>query len=579
MFGIRAGQVVAAQVAVAVVAAAVGRGMLAVGAAVLVAAVLLPVAWLRIRGRWLFEWLAIAVGHLTRRRVLPPAAAPGALLALVAPDASLRAAELAGDPAAVVGDPDGLTALLELADPGGLLGDDPRLLPSPAALLPPVGPESPPLRVQLLFAGSPAPTPGAGGSKVATSYRQLTEGRLPGRERAVLAVRVLRVDGWSDEELRRALSGAVRKVARRLGPAATRPLGGAAALRVLGELAHHDGDQPARESWQVVRLGGLVQSTFRLRRWPDLAAEGGRQLVPRLLGLPTAAVTVAVCAGPRGTDPAVLPVELSVRLAADSPGELSVAEQALRRLVGGLGGEVRRLDGYQLPGFAATLPLARAGLGPALPVGRIDTLELPLGTAGLMIGMNRRGGAVTLRIFRPEATRIFLVGGVRAAQVVALRAMALGARVVVQTARPRAWEPFVRGVGVPGGSIATLPPGRPPGGPAGSPLRPLLLVVDAGPVVADPAPGPGWQATLVVRDELTPADGDALGRSDLAVLQPLDRAEAALAGGALGLGGSAEWLTRIREDMVAVVNRRALRWALLSPTPIESQLIGPPTRR
>jgi hypothetical protein len=266
-------------------------------------------------------------------------------------------------------------------------------------------------------------------------------------------------------------------------------------------------------------------------------------------------------------------------LAADDAAALSLAEQALRRLVGGLGGEVRRLDGHQLPGFAATLPLVRAGLGPSVPVARLDTVELPLGTAGLMIGVNRHGGPVVLRVFRPEATRVFLVGGVRAAQVLALRAMALGARVAVQTARPRAWEPFVRGVGVPGGAVAVLPPGRPPGGAAGSPLHPLLLVVDAGPVAADTAPGPGWQATVVVRDELTAADGDALARADLAVLQPLDRAGAALAGGALGLGGSAEWLTRIREDMVAVVNRRALRWARLSPTPVESQLIGPPHRR
>ncbi|MCM0678608.1 type VII secretion protein EccE, partial [Micromonospora phytophila] len=110
-------------------------------------------------------------------------------------------------------------------------------------------------------------------------------------------------------------------------------------------------------------------------------------------------------------------------------------------------------------------------------------------------------------------------------------------------------------------------------------LCPLLVVLDAGPTPADPEPGRPWQATLLVRDELTPADADALGRADLAVLQPLDQAEAALAGAALGLGGSAEWLTRIRDDMVAVVNRRALRWALLSPTPIESQLIGRPSRR
>jgi hypothetical protein len=44
---------------------------------------------------------------------------------------------------------------------------------------------------------------------------------------------------------------------------------------------------------------------------------------------------------------------------------------------------------------------------------------------------------------------------------------------------------------------------------------------------------------------------------------------------ALGLGDAAEWLTRIRGDMVGVVaGRRAVRWALLAATPTERQLVG-----
>jgi len=49
-------------------------------------------------------------------------------------------------------------------------------------------------------------------------------------------------------------------------------------------------------------------------------------------------------------------------------------------------------------------------------------------------------------------------------------------------------------------------------------------------------------------------------------------------GAALGLGEAAKWLTQIRADMVGVINRRAVRWAVLSQTPIEAQLIGPPVR-
>jgi hypothetical protein len=436
------------------------------------------------------------------------------------------------------------------------------------------------VRIQLLLSASPAPSPAPAAGTAGTSYRQLTDGRLAGGARAVLAVRALRVDGWSDDELRRALAGVVRRIVRRLGPLTGRPLGGAATLRVVAELAHHDVGAPVRESWPAVTAGGLTQATYRLRRWPDPRTDAGRRLVPRLLALPATATTVALCVGPRaGADTAPVPADLTVRLAAWSGAELAVAERALRRLVGDLGGEVRRLDGEHLAGLTATLPLAAARGGPAVAGAELSALDLSVGESGLMIGANRHGDAVTVRLFGPGTTRLMLVGGVRAAQLMALRALALGARVVVQTARPRAWEPFVRGVGAPGGAVPLIPPGRPVGGAPGSPLQPLLLVVDAGPVPPEVGPTAAWRSVLVVRDELTPADSAALARADLAILQPLDPGEAALAGAALGLGGSAEWLTRIRDDMVAVVNRRALRWALLSPTPIESQLVGRPSRR
>ncbi|MGR6316741.1 type VII secretion protein EccE [Micromonospora soli] len=577
---VRAGQVVAAQVAVAVLVAGVGRGVTVTAAALLLAALLLPGTWVRWRGRWLYEWLLVGLGHLTRRRALPATAGPEALLGLVAPGASVHPAELAGVPAGVVDDVAGMTALLEIGDPDDLLGDGPRSLPGPLSLLPPPGPESPPVRIQLLLSASPAPTPAAGAGTAGTSYRQLTDGRLAGRARAVLAVRVLRADGWSDEELRRALSGAVRRIVRRLGPLTGRPLGGRAALRVVAELAHHDVGAPVRETWHAVTAGGLVQATYRLRRWPGPGTDVGRRLVPRLLALPATAGTVSLGVGPRaGTDAAPVPVELTVRLAAWTGAELSIADRALRRLADDLGAEVRRLDGEHLDGLAATLPLAAARGTPAAARADLEGLELALDESGLMLGANRHGRPVTVRLFGPGDTRLFLVGGVRAAQLMVLRALALGARVVVQTARPRVWEPFARAVGAPGGAVPLIPPGRPVGGAPSSPLQPLLVVVDAGPVPPEVGVPGAWRSVLVVRDELTPADAPALARADLAILQPLDPDEAALAGAALGLSGSAEWLTRIRDDMVAVVNRRALRWALLSPTPIESQLVGRPRRR
>jgi ESX secretion system protein EccE len=208
----------------------------------------------------------------------------------------------------------------------------------------------------------------------------------------------------------------------------------------------------------------------------------------------------------------------------------------------------------------------------------VEGLELPIGAAGLMLGTNRHGRPVVARLFRPEQTRMLLVGGVRCAQLIAFRAMAVGARVLVQTSRPQAWDPFVRGAAVPGDAIGLVPPGRPIQVPPGSALYPLLVVVDVGPVGADNQPGTGWQATLVVRDDFSPADVDVASRADLLLLQPLRPEEANLVGASLGLGEATQWLTRIRADMLALVNRRAIRWSALSQTPIEHQLIGTPTR-
>ncbi|MEU4238889.1 type VII secretion protein EccE [Actinoplanes sp. NPDC026619] len=585
LLGVRATQLVGTQVALVALLIGAINGPVALAAGAVLALAILALTWLRMRGRWVFQWIGVAIRFGSRRHTAPADPAPAALLEFVAPGSRVEQVEMAGDPAAVIVNGLGLTAVLELGDPAGLLAEEAAELPSPASLLPAAGADHPPVVIQLLLAGTPAPSLRAGSGTPANSYRQLTEGRLLGHSRALLAVRVLRAEGWADEELLRALSGLVRKLTRRLSAMPARPLGEAAALRVLTELAHDEGAGPAQETWPGLRVGGLAQTTFRLVRWPDMRVETSRRLVTRMLTLPAAATTVSLTAGPR---PAAgpTPVDLTVRLAAPEPTSLGIAGQALRKVVAAEHAHVRRLDGEHLAGLAATLPLGSGeptivpGLPPdgVYPAEKTDGLNLPVGTSGLMLGRNRHGNPVVVRLFRPEQTRALLIGGVRCAQLVALRAMALGARVVVQTARPQAWEPFVRGAAVPGEAIAVVPPGRPIEVAPGSALHPLLVVVDVGPVGADPRPGAGWQASLVVRDEFSAADVDVASRADVLFVQPLRPEESTLLAGTLGLGEVGQWLTRIRPDMVGVVNRRAVRWAALAQTPIEGQLIGPVTR-
>jgi type VII secretion protein EccE len=587
LLGMRMGQLIATEVAAVAVLLGAVNGTIALAAAVAFAIIAIALTWLRMHGRWAFEWLGTAMRYGRRPRAVPPEAGLTGLLGLVAPGSHIELTELGGDQAAVIVDDHGVTAVLELGDPTALLVEHRPLAPTPTSLLPAATAEHPPVRIQLLLNAVPAPTVRAGSGTPANSYRQLTDGRLLGHSRALLAVRVLRAEGWTEPDLRRALSGLIRKLPRRLGAAPARPLGVAAAVRVIAETAHDDGRSGTRETWPGLRVGGLAQATFRVDRWPDPVTETSRRLVSRMLALPAVATTVALTAGPqREGGTAAAAVDLTLRVAADDPAGLALATQALRRLLAAENAHARRLDGEHLDGLIATLPLG--GGGPAEVPGRhaepalagevVDGLELPVGAAGLMLGSNRHGQPVVARLFRPEQTRALLVGGVRCAQLIAFRAMALGARVVVQTARPPAWDPFVRGAAVSGEAIALLPPGRPIQIPSGSALHPLLMVVDVGPVGADTRPGAGWQATLVVRDDFGPADVDVASRADLVLLQPLRPDEAELLGGSLGLGEATQWLTRIRADMLALVNRRAVRWAALSETPIEQQLIGAPIR-
>jgi hypothetical protein len=323
----------------------------------------------------------------------------------------------------------------------------------------------------------------------------------------------------------------------------------------------------------------------------------GRALLPRLLTLPGASTTVSLAA--ERLDAGEIRVELVIRLASPGPQSQAAALGALRRLLGSAGAAAQRLDGTQLAGLAATLPLggaadpSAAGLAAVLNrsaaaalVGdtgmrtgapALAALDLPVGGAGLMMGVNRHDEPTTVRLFRPEPTRVALFGGLRYAELVVLRALALGGRVVVQTGRPQAWEPFVRGVSGPGDALGIAPPNRPLELPPASPLQPQLVLVDVGPVGAMGVPvvEAAWRATLVLRDDLAPHDADILARADLVMVPPLSAPEAEIAGNALGLSQLADHLPRIRPDMVGVVvGRRTLRWTLLSPTPIEQQLIG-----
>lgn len=605
LLGLRAGQIVVAQLAVVLVAASAAADPIWLAASGPLALLLLVLAFGRMRRRWLYLWIGQGARYFGRRRSLPAGSPPAALLDLLRPGAITSSTEIDGTPVGVVEDAYGLTAILEAGNTSALLSDVGMAVPALGSLLPAATADQPIVRLQLLLTGIAAPTMSAGSAAAANSYRQLTDGRILAQQRVLIAVHVRRSGGFAEDDLRRTLSSAIRRVRRRLDRVTLpcRALAGDSVLQTIGDLAGHDQSNPVRESWSGVEIGGMRQSCFLLTRWPDLRSELAPAILTRLLTMQGGSTTTALSIERTGTDLSEIRAELVVRLAATSPAALTALVSSLQSLLGSVGAHAIPLDGTQLDALAATLPLGgvaggssailagvvagSTGLGvdgSGLPVSAstLGALRVPVGGAGMMLGTNRHGEPVTIRLFRPEPTRAEIVGGLRCAQVLVLRALAVGSQVIVMSGRPHAWEPFLRGVGIHGsGAVTMVTPGRVIEPPPACPARPQLLVIDIGPVGATGVPvvEAAWRTTLLVRDELGQSDLDVLARVDLALLQPLTPNEAYVASAALGLGDSASWLTRIRADMIGVViGRRTLRWALISTTQIEQQLIGPPTR-
>lgn len=268
----------------------------------------------------------------------------------------------------------------------------------------------------------------------------------------------------------------------------------------------------------------------------------------------------------------------------------------------------------------------------------VDVLELP---AGVVLGFDPQRHPVAARLFGPRRIRAVLVGDAAVAKVLVLRAMAVGARVEIETARASTWQRFVQSAAAPEADLwLTRAGSRGPGWPA-TPLRPFLHVVDRGaPRGGDapeqlrreflpgnqsvasrvPAGGPSpvrnarggrlgppaphrrssartpdaprdrterspseawtdpdrpWQATVIVLDKLDATNAGVLEEADLILLQRLLPDEATTAGEAPGLAETAGWLTRLPDDMLAVVRDGTVHWAQIAQTPIESVLIGP----
>jgi hypothetical protein len=207
--------------------------------------------------------------------------------------------------------------------------------------------------------------------------------------------------------------------------------------------------------------------------------------------------------------------------------------------------------------------------------------HLRIGMAGgIILGADRQQAPVTVRLFRPLPTRTTLVGRPDTGQLLAFRALGVGARVLVVTSDPTAWQPFAETAARHGDPAAVLAPDQ-PWSLAGTAARPVLVIHDLDTVSPGvmPAPGP-WQAHVTILRHLVATGVPALQASDLVVLQRLTPEAATLAGRALHLpGSSTQFLQVMAESMVALVTQGTERYVWLSQTDVERRYVSAPRRR
>jgi hypothetical protein len=199
--------------------------------------------------------------------------------------------------------------------------------------------------------------------------------------------------------------------------------------------------------------------------------------------------------------------------------------------------------------------------------------EAPAQPSGVRMGV-RRERPVSLRLFRPQGTRVAVLASAVPAQLLAMRAASVGATVRVQSPRPQAWGPVLRH----GAIVSIAPPGAGLA-PPGTPHAPVLVVDDrpteAG-ALGDAGP---WQCRLDIRALMSPSDLGALAHADVLVFGQLSSAMANALATLMNLNMSLMGpVSGLGPGSVALVSRGMIQYVDLDPSPAEGQLLAQSAR-
>ncbi len=141
------------------------------------------------------------------------------------------------------------------------------------------------------------------------------------------------------------------------------------------------------------------------------------------------------------------------------------------------------------------------------------------GPAGLLLGRGS-AGPVTVRLFRPDPTRVFLSAPVWVSWLVTFRAVCLGAHISVVSDDHRPWLGLAETIRACGGTIDLLRsannlPGQ------GRPYRPSLIVDEQGAVTPQQRLG-AWQALISAGVPAAEATVSDMRNSDMSIIAEVE---------------------------------------------------------
>ncbi|WP_328906170.1 hypothetical protein OG230_26225 [Streptomyces sp. NBC_00234] len=211
----------------------------------------------------------------------------------------------------------------------------------------------------------------------------------------------------------------------------------------------------------------------------------------------------------------------------------------------------------------------------AVSFDELESLALPVGDDGTVIGVDAEGRPAVLGINRPTPYEVTLIGGLWTAQVLALRAAATGARIAVETGRAAAWTGLAQAAGGGQPCVSLHDVGRvpPQGASAGSPVvvvRDCGMRPPRGRVVAGP-----WQSVVTLLPYLSPVAPRLMEKSALVGIQRVSPDEAAQIGRILHLSPSeSQALSTLADGVTLWCADRDRQFVMTQATDSETGLLG-----